>query len=289
MEGLRTLIFDVADLSAAKAFYAAVLGKAPYFDEPFYVGFDVAGYELGLRPAEGVRPSGSEQPDASGGSAYLGAHDVDAEVARLVALGAKVHEAPADVGGGIRVAALRDPFGNVLGLIRNPHFAPPLTAAAAGDLSPREIRHERLIPAARADVWALWSSTEGITRWLVEQAKIDLRPGGLFEVYFMLEAPERARGSETCRVLSFLPERMLSFTWNAPPHLERTRFEHTWVVVELADAPGGTRVTVTHTGWPASGLTSEPQWEATFAYFERAWAGVLTSLETYARTGKRPD
>jgi uncharacterized protein YndB with AHSA1/START domain len=82
---------------------------------------------------------------------------------------------------------------------------------------------------------------------------------------------------------------MLSFTWNAPPHLEKTRFEHTWVVVELADAPGGTRVTVTHTGWPKSGLEREPQWEATFAYFDRAWAGVLASLEGHARTGKRLD
>jgi hypothetical protein len=82
---------------------------------------------------------------------------------------------------------------------------------------------------------------------------------------------------------------MLSFTWNAPPHLAKTRFVHTWVVIELADAPGGTRVTITHSGWPKSGLEREPQWEATFAYFDRAWAGVLGSLEGFARTGKRQD
>jgi len=281
MDGLRTLIFDVSDLAGAKAFYAAVLGKPPYFDQPFYVGFDVAGYELGLRPAEGDR-----RPGAGGGTTYLGVGDVDGELARIVALGAKVREAPADVGDGIRVATLVDPFGNALGLIKNPHFAPPLATAAAGDVSPREIRHERVIPKLRAEVWALWASTEGITRWLVEEAKIELRPGGLYEVYFMLDAPEGSRGSETCRVLSFLPERMLSFTWNAPPHLGRTRLLHTWVVVELADAPGGTRVTVTHTGWPASGLAAEPQWEATFAYFERAWEGALKALDGYARTQK---
>jgi len=283
MDGLRTLVFDVDDLAAAKAFYAAALGKAPYFDEPFYVGFDVAGYELGLRPAEGDR-----RPGAGGATAYLGVQDVDAELARLVALGARVREAPEDVGGGIRVATLVDPSGNVLGLVRNPGFAPPLTAAAADDLSPREIRLERVVPKPRSEVWALWSTTEGITRWLVSSAKIDLRPGGLYEVYFLAEAPEGSRGSETCRVLSFLPERMLSFTWNAPPHLDRTRRQHTWVVVELADAPGGTRVTVTHTGWPRSGLGDEPQWEETFAYFERAWARVLGALEEHARTGARP-
>lgn len=279
MDGLRTLIFDVSDLAAAKAFYATVLGKTPYFDEPFYVGFDVAGYELGLRPAQG-----EQQPGVGGGTAYLGADDVDGEVTRLVALGAKVREAPADVGGGIRVATLVDPFGNALGLIRNPSFAPPLATAVAGDVSPREIRHERVIPRPRAEVWTLWTTTEGVTRWLVDQANIDLRPGGLYEVYFMLDAPAGSRGSETCRVLSFLPERMVSFTWNAPPHLARTRHLHTWVVVELADAPGGTRVTLTHSGWPKSGLASEPQWEETFAYFDRAWPKALNSLEAYART-----
>jgi len=282
MDGLRTLIFDVSDLGAAKAFYAAVVGKPPYFDEPFYVGFDVAGYELGLRPAEGDR-----RPGVGGGTAYLGVGDVDGEVARLVALGAKVREAPADVGGGIRVATLVDPFGNVLGLIKNPSFAPPLATAVAGDVSPRELRHERVIPRPRAEVWTLWATAEGVTRWLVDQAKIELRPGGLYEVYFLLAAPEGSRGSETCRVLSFLPERMLSFTWNAPPHLARTRHLHTWVVVELADAPGGTRVTLTHSGWPRSGLASEPQWEETFSYFDRAWPKALDALEAYARTGKK--
>jgi len=283
MYGLRTLVFEVADLQASKAFYASVLGKQPYFDEPYYVGFDVAGYELGLHPAEAERLAGSP-----GGTAYFGVDHVDAELERIVGLGARVHEQPHDVGGGIRVAAVVDPFGNVFGLIRSPDFAPPLAAAAANDLSPREIRHERVIAKSRAEAWELWSSSRGVTKWLVSRAKIDLRPGGLYEVYFLLDAPEGARGSETCRVLSFLPERMLSFTWNAPPHLTRTRCEHTWVVVEFADAPGGTRVTVTHTGWPASGLASEPQWEQTFAYFDQAWARVLDALEEHARTGKGP-
>ncbi|OGQ12688.1 MAG: bleomycin resistance protein, partial [Deltaproteobacteria bacterium RBG_16_71_12] len=92
MPGLRTLIFDVADLAAARAFYTDVLGHAPYFDQPFYVGFDVGGYELGLRPAEGAL-----QPGAGGATAYLAADDVDAMVARLIAKGSTAREAPADV------------------------------------------------------------------------------------------------------------------------------------------------------------------------------------------------
>lgn len=120
MSGLRTLIFDVADLPAAKRFYAEVLGKPPYFDEPFYVGFEVGGYELGLRPAEG-----NNQPGIGGATCYLAADDVDAEVTRVVGLGAKVREAPQDVGEGIRTASIVDPFGNVLGFIKNPHFGKP--------------------------------------------------------------------------------------------------------------------------------------------------------------------
>lgn len=284
MDGLRTLTFDVTDLAGAKAFYTEVVGKLPYFDQPFYVGFDVAGYELGLRPADGA-----QQPGIGGGTAYFGTHDVDGEVKRLVELGATVREAPADVGGGIRVAVLIDPFGNQLGLIRNPEFAPPLTYTRADDLSPREIRHERVVPKPPAEVWPLWSSAEGLTKWLVEAAKVELRVGGPYEILFLKDAPEGARGSEGCRVLSFLPGRMLSFTWNAPPNFEKTRHLHTWVVVELHAVESGTRIVLTHAGWPATGLLAEPQWEQTFVYFERAWGALLTALETYVRTGKRAD
>lgn len=117
MPGLRTLVFDVSDLSAAKNFYAEVVGKPPYFDEPFYVGFNIGGYELGLRPAEGT-----QQPGVGGATAYLDAADVDGTMARVVALGAKIKEAAEDVGGGIRAGSLIDPFGNVIGFIHNPHF-----------------------------------------------------------------------------------------------------------------------------------------------------------------------
>lgn len=275
MLGLRTLIFDVADLNGAKAFYEKVLSKPPYFDQPFYVGFDVAGYELGLRPAEGDRG-----PGIGGGTGYLGVDDVAAEVERIVALGAAIREAPSEVGGGIITAVLTDPFGNQLGLIHNPHFAPPLVAAKVGDVSPRGIVLERTIEMPRADVWKRWSSTEGITSWLVSSAHIELRVGGPFELHFMeQDMLAGSRGSEGCRVLSFIPERMLSFTWNAPPHLDRVRAHHTWVIVELEDAGGHTKVRLTHTGWPTAAFDSEPQWPLCFEYFERAWSGVLDELQ----------
>lgn len=116
LQGLRTVGYDVADLDAAKAWYTALLGFGPYFDEPFYVGFDVGGYELGLHPVGGAHPG------AGGATTYWAVADLDGAVARVVDLGAEVVQAPIDVGEGIRVASVRDPFGNLLGLIVNPHF-----------------------------------------------------------------------------------------------------------------------------------------------------------------------
>jgi len=115
--GLRTAVYPVDDLEKAKAWYGSVLETAPYFDTPFYVGFNVGGFELGLHPA-----TATFKPGATGASTYWGVPDADAALARLLGLGAREHEAVQDVGGGIRVAAVLDPFGNVLGIIENPHF-----------------------------------------------------------------------------------------------------------------------------------------------------------------------
>lgn len=116
IQGLRTAIYPVSDLAQAKAWYGAVLGLPPYFDEPFYVGYTVGGFELGLIP--------DGKPGTAGALAYWGVADAAAELARLQELGATVHGALKDVGGGIKVAAVLDPFGNAFGIIENPHFDP---------------------------------------------------------------------------------------------------------------------------------------------------------------------
>lgn len=283
LHGLRTHGLSVADLGAARDWYARLLGKAPYFDEPFYVGFDVGGYELGLMPAEGERG-----PGVGGDRVYWGVDDCAAAVARLQELGATVLEGPQEVGGGIVVAAVRDPFGNALGVIRNPHFRADVVevvsqgrrlAAATGDIAARAIVKEVEVAAPLAAVWPLWTTSAGLARWLAPRANVELRIGGPYEVLFLEDAPVGSQGSEGCRILAFLPERLLCFTWNAPPHLATTRAAHTWVVVELAPAAAGTRVTVTHLGWPASGLAdAASEWPATFAYFDRAWGRVLEEL-----------
>lgn len=116
--GLRTAIYQVGDIAAAKSWYANAFRKQPYFDEPYYVGFDIGGYELGLQPE--AETTATDKPESV--VAYWGVEDIDGEFNRFIAAGATVHEEPRDVGGGIRVARVKDPWGNIIGLIYNPHF-----------------------------------------------------------------------------------------------------------------------------------------------------------------------
>lgn len=118
--GLRTAAYYVSDISQARDWYSTVLGFGPYFDEPFYVGFNVAGYELGLQPLETDAAGKSE-----GVVAYWGVENAEAALKRLLELGGTKHEDVQDVGGGIKVATVKDPFGNVFGVIENPHFKLP--------------------------------------------------------------------------------------------------------------------------------------------------------------------
>ncbi len=117
LQGLRTVVYQVADLDAAKEWYAEVLGTRPYFDEPFYVGFNVGGYELGLQPR-----SAADTTQAKDAVTYWGVANAQEAYTRLLALGAEEYQPVQDVGGGICLGAVTDVSGNILGVIENPHF-----------------------------------------------------------------------------------------------------------------------------------------------------------------------
>jgi catechol 2,3-dioxygenase-like lactoylglutathione lyase family enzyme len=112
--GLRSVIYPAPDLPAARAWFAGLLGVDPYFDEPFYVGFALGGYELGLDP---------DAPLAQGPITYWGVDDVDAALAAALAAGATPNSPVTEVGGGIALASYREPGGSIVGVIRNPNFA----------------------------------------------------------------------------------------------------------------------------------------------------------------------
>jgi predicted enzyme related to lactoylglutathione lyase len=120
VKGLGTVIYPVTDLNRAKEWYASAFQQQAYFDQPFYVGFNIAGYELGLDPNQTV--TGVAR---GGGLAYWRVAEIQSAVQHFVTTGATRVTPVQDVGDGIKVATVADPFGNLIGLIENPHFELP--------------------------------------------------------------------------------------------------------------------------------------------------------------------
>lgn len=115
--GLRTVGYKVSDITKAKEWYTKAFNTEPYFDQPFYVGFNIAGYELGLQPDDSTKGDNVV--------IYWGVEDIYNEYERFLSLGATEHEKPQNVGGEIIVASLKDPWDNIIGLIYNPEFKLP--------------------------------------------------------------------------------------------------------------------------------------------------------------------
>ena len=120
MLGLRTTAYIVKDLAQAKAWYTKAFKTEPYFDESFYVRFNIQGYELGLLP-EGNETNLKGENVLS----YWGVEDIQKELERLIELGATIHEKPINVGGELLVCSVKDPWSNIIGLIYNPYFKLP--------------------------------------------------------------------------------------------------------------------------------------------------------------------
>lgn len=115
--GLRTVIYKVSDIKKAKEWYSKVFETNPYFDEPFYVGFNIGGYELGLMPEEKVTKNKTDNVIT-----YWGVEEIEAAYEKFLASGALIHEIPMNVGGELMTASVIDPWNNVIGLIFNPEF-----------------------------------------------------------------------------------------------------------------------------------------------------------------------
>ncbi len=129
--GLRSLIFQVPDLAAASQWYQTVLGFQPYFDQPFYIGFNIGGFELGLQPQDEDQGRLERIKSGHTGSVcYWAVEDIQASFDRLLSLGAEPHGEIQNVGGEIELVGFDDPWGNTFGIIYNPEFryqAPPNT------------------------------------------------------------------------------------------------------------------------------------------------------------------
>jgi len=143
------------------------------------------------------------------------------------------------------------------------------------DQSDKILRLEIIVPASLEGVWKAWTTTEGVKTFFSSDAKVELAVGGSYEIYFDLEKPYGLRGSEDCRVLSYLPMEMLSFDWNAPPEFGELRNKHTIVVLQFEEVgPGQVKVVVSQLGWGKG-----EEWDKLYDYFYKAWSYVLGNLK----------
>lgn len=137
------------------------------------------------------------------------------------------------------------------------------------------IRKEITLSATVDAVWEAWTTEKGVTRFFAPAARVELAIGGKFEMLFDPTAPERLQGSEGCRILSFIPHEMISFTWNAPPSMPKVRKEKTWVVLFFRESEEGkTTLSLVHLGWQPG-----DEWQNALRYFDHAWETVLARLQ----------
>lgn len=139
----------------------------------------------------------------------------------------------------------------------------------------RAITKEVVVAAPLAEAWKAWATSEGIQSFFAPEAVVEARPDGAFFVHFNPYAKPGMKGADDMRVLAVQENRMISFTWNAPPHLPQARGQRTVVIVRTEpEGEARTRVRLTHIGWGDGG-----QWDEAFKYFDGAWGRVLANLE----------
>jgi len=163
---------------------------------------------------------------------------------------------------------------------------PTLAAPDAASESDKTIVRSATVDATPAEAWRAWTTTEGMTEWWVEEADIELKIGGKFELYMLPDQPEYAgnRGTEGCTILAYAPERMLAATWNAPPSFPEQRAQHTRITVLFEPVEDGTKteVTLIHSGWPADGMADRTsKWPRVYQYFEAAWTFVFDRMSMH--------
>jgi uncharacterized protein YndB with AHSA1/START domain/uncharacterized protein YciI len=141
--------------------------------------------------------------------------------------------------------------------------------------SDKVLHKEVTVKGTIESVWHAWTTTEGTQSFFSPATHIELRPGGAYEIFFNVKGPIGERGSEDCKVLSFVPNQMLSFEWNAPPEFKELRRIRTVVVVRFEPTTSGeVKISFDHLGWGIG-----PDWDKLYAYFDQAWDYVLGNCQ----------
>lgn len=154
-------------------------------------------------------------------------------------------------------------------------------ASAAGH---RAVVEKITVPTDAVSAWRLWTTNEGFQSFFpggeALETNIELRPGGPYQVFIIKDAPAGSRGCDDCVILGYEEGRMISFTWtNRPDMAVRPHKSHVTVNFEPIGAET-TRVTLVADGWGAG-----PDFDVAFAYFDEAWASVLSAFKARIEAG----
>ena len=154
-------------------------------------------------------------------------------------------------------------------------------ALGAGHAAERSIDKQVEVAASLDQAWDAWTTREGITSFFAPDAKIEPRVGGAFQVYMDPLAEPGMKGADEMRYMAVQPKKMISFDWNAPPHLADARKQRTFVVVRFEPLSDKlTRVSLHHTGWGDGG-----EWDQTYAFFDGAWGFILGNMKKRYESG----
>lgn len=147
-----------------------------------------------------------------------------------------------------------------------------------GSSEERCLEKEVVVKASLDEMWRCWTTSEGIASFFSSESKIELRLGGPYELYMGMTEPDDQgkRGSEGCKVLSFIPKEMLSFEWNFPPKVPSLRYSgaKTHVVLQFEEVGEKVRVRFRQFGWQEG-----EDWDRGYEYFDRAWSWVFDRLK----------
>lgn len=159
----------------------------------------------------------------------------------------------------------------------------PIAALFAREPAGRErvLEKEVIVRASPADVWRSWTTPEGIAEFFSPESRIDLRIGGAYELYMGMKEPDETgkRGSEGCKLLSYIPQEMLAFEWNFPPKVMALRKAGalTQVVLRFEDiGDGQVKIRFAQVGWKKG-----KDWDEGYAYFDKAWSFVMANLKKH--------
>ena len=110
---IEVIAYPVSNLPQAKTLFSTLLGVEPYVDQAYYVGFRVGDLEIGLDPY-------GHSKGITGPVVYVSVADIQSSLKQLLEAGAQPLQAVQDVGGGKLIARIKDPDGNVVGLLQSP-------------------------------------------------------------------------------------------------------------------------------------------------------------------------